>query len=109
MLPRYNSMKITLFLNFMITSSIAICWKRLQHFAKNYSTYQKVFPASSLSHILSATSGCHIFQKNVKFVSLQSQYIQLYKLKAGKESFLQLLILWYYIKTEMVKKLLSIQ
>jgi len=30
-------------------------------------------------------SGCHIFQRNVKSVSLQSQYTQLYELKAGKE------------------------
>jgi len=44
-----------------------------------------VFSVSSLSHILSAMSGCHVYQRNVKSVSLQSQYTQLYELKAGKE------------------------
>jgi hypothetical protein len=44
-----------------------------------------VFSVSSLSHILSAMSCCHIFQRNVKSVSLESQYTQLYELKAGKE------------------------
>jgi len=29
--------------------------------------------------------GCHLFQRNVKSVSLQSQYTQLYELKVGKE------------------------
>jgi hypothetical protein len=44
-----------------------------------------VFSVSSLSHILSAISGFHVFQRNVKSVCLQSQYTEEYELKAEKE------------------------